>query len=133
MPNRPSVVDICSRLVSFDSSNYGAAGSKGERETADYVMDLLRGAGYGPTLLESAPSRANVLLRVPGTDPGLPGLLVHGHLDVVPAEPEQWSVDPFGGLVRDGYVPAVLPFVGLWWLSRRAGPTRDPRSGSRDG
>lgn len=104
MPNRPSVVDICSRLVSFDSTNYGAAGSKGERETADYVVDLLRSAGYRPTLLESAPSRANVLLRVPGTDPGLSGLLVHGHLDVVPAEPEQWSVDPFGGLVRDGYV-----------------------------
>lgn len=32
-----------------------------------------------------------------------------------------------------GYVPAVLPFVGLWWLSRRADPTRDPRSGSGDG
>ncbi len=100
----PSVVDICSRLVSLDSSNYGSSRSNGERAVADYIVDLLRSAGYDPALLESAPARANVLLRVAGTEPDLPALLVHGHLDVVPAEPDQWSVDPFAGLVHDGYV-----------------------------
>ncbi len=101
---RPSVVEICSRLLTFDTSNYGGAGSNGEREVADYIVGLLTDAGYRPTLVESAPTRANVLLRVPGTDPDLAGLLVHGHLDVVPAEPDQWSVPPFDGLVRDGYI-----------------------------
>ena len=103
-PGHPSVVDLCSRLISFDSSNYGANGSNGEREVADYIVSVLTAAGYRPTLLEAAPTRANVLLRVRGTDPTLPALLVHGHLDVVPAEPQQWAVDPFGGLVEDGYV-----------------------------
>jgi acetylornithine deacetylase/succinyl-diaminopimelate desuccinylase-like protein len=131
-----TVVDICARLVRFDSSNYGAAGSNGEREVADYVMALLQDAGYEPTLLESAPTRANVLLRVPGTDPTLPGLLVHGHLDVVPAEPEQWSGDPFAGLVRDGYVwgrgatdmkdaVAVSLATLLRWAETGARPRRD--------
>ena len=53
---------------------------------------------------DDAPHRANVVVRVAGTDPSLEGLLVHAHLDVVPAEPEQWSFDPFGGEVADGYV-----------------------------
>jgi acetylornithine deacetylase/succinyl-diaminopimelate desuccinylase-like protein len=132
----PSVVELCSRLITFDSSNYGVNGSNGERTAADYVVDVLRGAGYEPTLLESAPGRANVLLRVRGTDPGLPALLVHGHLDVVPAEAEQWSVDPFSGLVRDGYVwgrgatdmkdaVAVCLRVLLDWADGKVGPRRD--------
>lgn len=106
---RPSVVEICSRLLSIDSSNYGPAlegtvGERtvGERAVADYVLELLTDAGYDPTLLESAPGRANVLLRVPGTESGLEAFLVHGHMDVVPAEPDQWSLDPFSGLVEDG-------------------------------
>ena len=63
-------------------------------------------AGFEPVLLarDDAPHRANVVVRVPGTVPSLEGLLVHAHLDVVPAEPEQWSFDPFGGEVADGYV-----------------------------
>lgn len=135
-PSYPSVVDICSRLISFDSSNYGAAGSNGERAVADYVVQLLSAAGYEPTLLESAPTRANVLLRVPGTDPALSALLVHGHLDVVPAEPDQWSVDPFGGLVQDGYVwgrgatdmkdaVAVTLSTLLRWRENGTRPRRD--------
>ena len=44
------------------------------------------------------------MLRVPGMRRDLPALLVHAHLDVVPAEADDWSVDPFGGLVSDGYV-----------------------------
>ena len=104
MRSSPSVVDICSALVAIDTSNYGRAGSNGERVAADYVAGLLQDAGYDPVPLESAPTRANVVLRIAGTSPGLPALLVHGHLDVVPAERADWTVDPFAGLVADGYV-----------------------------
>jgi acetylornithine deacetylase/succinyl-diaminopimelate desuccinylase-like protein len=43
-----------------------------------------------------------VIARVAGADASLPALVLHGHLDVVPADPENWSVDPFGGVVKDG-------------------------------
>ncbi|MFB9835116.1 M20/M25/M40 family metallo-hydrolase [Actinoallomurus acaciae] len=130
------VVEICSRLVSIDTSNYGRAGSNGERAAADYVLGLLRDAGYDPLLLESAPTRANVVLRVPGSTPGLPALLVHGHLDVVPAEPADWTVDPFAGLVADGYVwgrgatdmkdmVAMTLATLLDWAAMGARPRRD--------
>ena len=51
-----------------------------------------------------APGRANVFARLPGADPGRGALLIHGHLDVVPAEPADWSVHPFSGAVEGGYV-----------------------------
>ena len=53
-------------------------------------------------LLESAPGRANVVARISGAEPGAAALLLHGHLDVVPADPAAWSVDPFGGEIKDG-------------------------------
>ncbi|WP_105035391.1 M20/M25/M40 family metallo-hydrolase [Cryobacterium aureum] len=99
-----SAVGICSQLLRIDSSNYGSAGGGDESKVAEYIMALLRSVGYEPTVLESAPGRANVLLRVPGTDPTLDGFLVHGHMDVVPAEADQWSVDPFCGDISDGYL-----------------------------
>lgn len=101
---KPDVVEVCADLIRIDTSNHGRRGSAGERAAADYVVALLREAGYEPTLLESAPGRANVVLRVPGTDRAAPALLVHGHLDVVPADAEQWSVPPFGGVIADGYL-----------------------------
>jgi acetylornithine deacetylase/succinyl-diaminopimelate desuccinylase-like protein len=136
MHPHPPVVEICSRLLSIDSSNYGSAGGPGERAVADYVVSLLTAAGYEPTVLESRPGRTNVLLRVPGSDASLPGFLVHGHLDVVPAEREQWSVDPFGGVIADGYlwgrgatdmkdmVASMLSAL-LRWAETGSGPQRD--------
>ncbi len=104
MTLRPDVVRICSELIAIDTSNYGQAGATGELRAAQYIDNLLRGAGYEPELIEPAPTRANLVLRVPGSDACLPGLLVHGHLDVVPADKDQWTVAPFEGLVNDGYV-----------------------------
>jgi acetylornithine deacetylase/succinyl-diaminopimelate desuccinylase-like protein len=100
----PDVVEICSRLLAIDTSNYGPGERSSERDAAEYIVGLLEPAGYRPEILESAPGRANVVLRVPGEDRTLPGLLVHGHTDVVPVEHDQWSIDPFGGIVRDGYL-----------------------------
>ncbi len=98
------VVDDCARLIRFDTSNYGDGKSNGEREAAEWVAGELTDCGYEPVVLESEPGRASTVVRIAGTDPSLPALLVHGHLDVVPAAAQDWSFDPFGGEVRDGHV-----------------------------
>ena len=100
------VVGLVSTLIRFDTSNTGdPATTKGEAECAHWVAEQLREAGYEPEYLESgAPGRGNVFVRLPGADPARGALLIHGHLDVVPAEAADWSVHPFSGAVSDGYV-----------------------------
>jgi acetylornithine deacetylase/succinyl-diaminopimelate desuccinylase-like protein len=99
-----SVEEICSRLVRIDTTNYGGGESAGEREAAELVATALSAAGVDPKVLERTARRSNVVARVAGTDSGLPPLLVQGHLDVVPADPAQWTRDPFSGEITDGYV-----------------------------
>jgi acetylornithine deacetylase/succinyl-diaminopimelate desuccinylase-like protein len=94
------VVELCSDLIRIDTSNP----TSDERAAAEYVAGKLAEVGIEPTVLESEPGRASVVARVEGSDPGRPALLVHGHLDVVPADPAEWSVHPFSGEVRDGYL-----------------------------
>ncbi len=99
------VVDLCRDLIRIDSSNTGdPATAVGERAVAEYVAEKLTEAGLDPQVRESAPGRTNLVARVPGTEPGRDALLVHAHLDVVPADPSEWRVHPFSGEVRDGYV-----------------------------
>lgn len=100
------VVGLVSALIRFDTSNTGElATTNGEAECAQWVAGQLREAGFEPEYLESgAPGRGNVFARLPGADPGRGALLIHGHLDVVPAEAADWSVHPFSGAVSDGYV-----------------------------
>ncbi len=100
------VVDLVSALIRFDTSNTGdLATTKGEAECARWVAAKLAEVGYQPEYLESgAPGRGNVFVRLPGADPSRGALLIHGHLDVVPAEAADWSVHPFSGAVSDGYV-----------------------------
>ncbi|WP_329110041.1 M20/M25/M40 family metallo-hydrolase [Micromonospora sp. NBC_01699] len=107
--NQPSatdeVVDICRDLLRIDTSNTGDnATSAGERVAAEYVAGQLAEVGISAELRESAPGRTSLVARIPGTDPGRGALLVHGHLDVVPADPSEWSVHPFSGEIRDGYL-----------------------------
>ncbi|MFE1171148.1 M20/M25/M40 family metallo-hydrolase [Streptomyces sp. NPDC058773] len=97
------VVRFTSDLIRIDTSNAGD-GTCQERPAAEYVAERLAGAGLTPTLLERSKGRTNVVARIEGTDPAADALLVHGHLDVVPAEPADWSVHPFSGEVRDGVV-----------------------------
>jgi acetylornithine deacetylase/succinyl-diaminopimelate desuccinylase-like protein len=97
------VVTLTSDLIRIDTTNRGG-GDGNERPAAEYVAARLSEAGLDPVLLESAPGRANVVARIAGTDPGAAALLVHGHLDVVPADPAAWQVHPFSGEVRDGVV-----------------------------
>lgn len=98
------VVGICQDLIRFDTSNYGNNEGPGERAAAEYTAGLIAEAGLRPELYESAPGRASVVARMEGRNPDLPALVVHGHLDVVPAQKEDWSVDPFGAEERDGLI-----------------------------
>jgi acetylornithine deacetylase/succinyl-diaminopimelate desuccinylase-like protein len=98
------VVRICRDLIRIDSSNFGDGSGLGERACAEYVMAELTEVGLDPLYVESAPGRANVLVRVEGSDRTRPGLAVHGHLDVVPANADDWQVDPFAAEVRDGCI-----------------------------
>ncbi len=99
------VVRIASELIRIDTTNTGdPATVVGERAAAEYVAGLLAEVGLEPVILESAPGRASVFARYAGADPGRDALLIHGHLDVVPADASEWSVHPFSGEVRDGYV-----------------------------
>ncbi|HET8657506.1 MAG TPA: M20/M25/M40 family metallo-hydrolase, partial [Micromonosporaceae bacterium] len=104
-PPGEEVVDLCRDLIRIDTTNTGETEtSVGERVAAEYVAAKLAEVGLEPAVVESAPRRANVVARFPGTDPTRPALLVHGHLDVVPADPDEWSVAPFSGEIRDGYL-----------------------------
>lgn len=97
------VVRFTSDLIRIDTTNRGGGDCR-ERPAAEYAAARLAEAGLEPTLLERTEGRTNVVARVPGTDPSADALLVHGHLDVVPAQAEDWTVHPFSGEVRDGVV-----------------------------
>ena len=100
------VVRLASELIAIDTTNVDDPAVPGrERPAAEYVAERLADAGYEPVYVEAgAPGRGNVVARLPGADPSRGALLVHGHLDVVPAEPADWAVHPFSGEVRDGFV-----------------------------
>ncbi len=93
---------IAQELIRFDTTNYGEGRSNGETDAAEYLGALLADLGLTPEYVDAATGRTSVIARVPGADTTKPALVVHGHTDVVPADPTNWSVDPFGGVVRDG-------------------------------
>ena len=96
------VVGLCRDLIRFASVNDGTGRGKGEREAAEHVAALLAEVGLEPQVFESAQNRTSVVTRVEGEDRTRPALLIHGHLDVVPAEPKEWTYDPFAGEIADG-------------------------------
>ena len=108
VPASPSddVVEVVSRLIRFDTTNTGESETtQGEAECAQWVAERLAEVGYQPEYVESgAPGRGNVFARLAGADSSRGALLIHGHLDVVPAEPAEWSVHPFSGAIENGYV-----------------------------
>jgi len=108
VPRKPSddVVKVVSRLIQFDTTNTGEPETtQGEADCAKWVAEQLAEVGYQPEYVESgAPGRGNVFARLKGADSSRGALLIHGHLDVVPAEPADWSVHPFLGAIKDGYV-----------------------------
>lgn len=94
------VVELCAELIRFDTSNP----TSDERACARWVGDKLAEVGIASEFVESAPGRASVIARIEGADRTRGALLVHGHLDVVPADAAEWQVPPFSGEIRDGYL-----------------------------
>ncbi len=95
------VVEICRDLIRIDSSNYGDGSGPGERAAAEYVAAQLSEVGLEPAVYESEDRRTSLVVRFEGEDTSRPGLLVHGHLDVVPAEASDWTHHPFAGEIAD--------------------------------
>ncbi|MDT0613111.1 M20/M25/M40 family metallo-hydrolase [Streptomyces lancefieldiae] len=129
------VVRFTSELIRIDTTNRGGGDCR-ERPAAEYAAARLAEAGIEPTLLERTKGRTNVVARIAGTDPSADALLVHGHLDVVPAEAADWSVHPFSGEVRDGVVwgrgavdmknmDAMILAVVRDWARQGVRPRRD--------
>ncbi|MCS0638516.1 M20/M25/M40 family metallo-hydrolase [Streptomyces sp. LP05-1] len=129
------VVTFTSELIRIDTTNHGGGDCR-EQPAAEYAAERLTGAGLEPVLLERTPGRTNVVARIAGTDPSADALLVHGHLDVVPAHPDDWAVHPFSGEIRDGMVwgrgaidmknmDAMILSVVRDWARRGVRPRRD--------
>ncbi len=100
------VVDICRDLIRIDTSNYGSEPGPGERDAAEHVAALLDEVGISSELFESKPRRTSLVAHwePEGVDRSLSPLLIHGHLDVVPANADDWSVPPFAGEIADDCV-----------------------------
>ena len=96
-------IRMCQELIRIPSVNFGD-GKGDEKDVANYVVKQLADVNIESTIYESAPGRCNVIARIKGSNPNRPGLVVHGHLDVVPANAADWSVDPFSAELKDGYI-----------------------------
>ena len=100
------VVDLTRNLIRIDTSNFGPADETvGEAEAAEYCSQVLREVGWEPEIITTTSDRRRgLVLRIPGTDPDASALVVHGHLDVVPAIAADWSHPPFAAEIDDGFI-----------------------------
>ena len=96
-------IRICQEMIRIPSVNFGD-GKGDEKDVAEYVVKQLTEVGIESKIYEAAPGRCNVIARIKGSNPDRPGLVVHGHLDVVPANAADWSVDPFSAEMKDGFI-----------------------------
>lgn len=99
-----SVTSLAQDLMRIDTSNFGDDPGPGERIAAEYVATFLSDLGLEPVIRESEPTRASLTALWEGSDRTRPPLVLHGHLDVVPAFKDDWSVDPFAADVMDGMI-----------------------------
>jgi acetylornithine deacetylase/succinyl-diaminopimelate desuccinylase-like protein len=96
-------ITLCQELIRIPSVNYGE-GRGDEKAVAEYIATKLAEVGIEYELIETAPNRVNVVAKIAGADQNRPGLVLHGHIDVVPADAKDWSVDPFSGEIKDGFI-----------------------------
>lgn len=96
------VTELCRQLIRIDTQNWGGNKANPELPAAELIASWLAEVDLKSEIVESSPGRANLVARVKGSDPNAPALVVHGHTDVVPAAAEDWSVDPFEGVIKDG-------------------------------
>jgi acetylornithine deacetylase/succinyl-diaminopimelate desuccinylase-like protein len=95
------VVPLLQQLIRNGCVNDGSPGSGHEHRSVSTLADYL---GEKGTVVEPSPGRQSVIYRVPGRQAEAPRLLLLPHLDVVPANPSGWSVDPFAAEIADGFV-----------------------------
>ena len=96
-------ITLCQEMIRIPSVNYGE-GRGDEKAMAEYVAAKLAEVGIKSELIETAPNRVNVVAKIEGSDKSRPGLVLHGHIDVVPVNADDWSVDPFSGEIKDGFI-----------------------------
>lgn len=96
-------ITLCQEMIRIPSVNYGE-GRGDEKAMAEYVASKLAEVGIKSELIETAPNRVNVVAKIEGSDQSRPGLVLHGHIDVVPVNADDWSVDPFSGEIKDGFI-----------------------------
>ncbi len=132
------VVQLTQELIRIDSSNWGdSPETVGEAEVADYCAQRLREVGLDPEIIvTTSDTRRAVVVRIPGTDPSAPALLLHGHIDVVPAMAEDWSHPPFAAELDEGFIwgrgavdmkdmDAMILAVVRAWARNGVQPRRD--------
>ena len=128
-------ISICQTLIRIPSVNYGD-GKGDESAIAAKVVELLGEVGVTAKIYESAPGRCNVIANIKGSNQERPGLVVHGHLDVVPASAQDWSVDPFSAEIKDGMIwgrgavdmknmDAMIIAIFRMWARKGIKPPRD--------
>jgi len=93
------VTSLLSDLIRINTTNPPG----NETEAAKYLAETLEKEGFECEVFESAHGRGSIITRLKGTGKK-PSLLLLSHLDVVAANPKEWSVDPFAGLIKDGFV-----------------------------
>lgn len=91
--------DYLSALIKINTTQ--PAGN--ELDAARYLKTICDREGIESQIFESAKNRGNFIARLKGDGSARPILLL-SHLDTVGVEPKLWSVDPFSGLVKDGYI-----------------------------
>lgn len=128
-------IGICQDLIRIPSVNYGD-GKGDEKAVAEYVVASLAEVGIDAKIYESAPNRCNVIAKIEGVDQTRPGLVLHGHLDVVPAAADEWQVDPFSAIIKDGAiwgrgavdmknVDAMILAIARYWARNGIKPPRN--------
>ena len=103
-PPNSETIELLQTLIRNACVNEGTPESGEEVRNSDVLETYLEGAGIDMQRFDAAPGRRTLLARIEGSDPEAPSLLLNGHTDVVPVNPDGWTRDPFGGELVDGEV-----------------------------
>ncbi len=117
---RDEFLPLFRQLIRNACVNTGEAASGHEDDSVATLTQYFAGKGLQGQVFHAQPGRGNLLIRVPGSDPGAPSLMFMGHLDVVPAQASDWSADPFAAEVKDGQVWGRGAVDMLCWTAAQA-------------
>jgi acetylornithine deacetylase/succinyl-diaminopimelate desuccinylase-like protein len=98
------VIDLLQQLIRNECVNDGTKASGNESKSVDLLDTFLDGSGCDVQRYEPELGRGSLVAKIEGSDPSAPSLLLMGHTDVVPVNPDGWRRDPFGGELVDGFV-----------------------------